>query len=102
MPLVLSALFTVDKVTVRMQDHATDQEPERAPRTRQGACRTLRRPQQRRCHRRSGGGSAGTVHLWACGIFVCLRRHLRLGSGPSHGLHPIWYDNGPIQRVERR
>ena len=37
------------------------------------------------------------MHLWACGIFVCLRRHLLLGSGPSHGLHPIWYDNGPIQ-----
>ena len=38
------------------------------------------------------------MHLWACGIFVCVRRHLLLGSGPSHGLHPIWYDSGPIQR----
>ena len=89
MPLVLSALFTVDTVTMRMQDSATDQEPERPPRSRQGACRTLRRPQQRQYRRRSGGGSAGMVHLWACGIFVCLRRHLLLGSGPSHGLHPI-------------
>ena len=60
------------------------------------------------------GGSAGTwrgayeytkfrhqvmMHLKACGIFVCLRRHLLLGPGPSHGLHAIWYDIGPIQRV---
>ena len=42
------------------------------------------------------------VHLWACGIFVCLRRHLLLGLSPTYGLHPIWYDNSPIQRVEGR
>ena len=40
-------------------------------------------------------------YLWACGVIVCLRRYL-LSSGPSHGLHPIWCDKGPIQRVERR
>ena len=55
-----------------------------------------------------GGGPTGTTfrnlvrfHLWACEVIVCLRRHL-LGSGPSHGLHPIWCDKGSIQRVERR
>ena len=41
-------------------------------------------------------GDGTSLGLWN---IVCFRRHLLLGSGPSHGLHPIWYDIGPIQRV---